>query len=167
MKIRSLIVLVPLCAVIFATELQKEGLDIDAQIDEFRSRKDQLPNTGLARLAFLEYQKADRELNIVYEVALDAISKSGIPDYGVGQWLEQQRSAQRAWIKFRDEDSRVVDYIHWGGSGAGIFNFEWKTKLTQTRTQQLRDWYHIEEVKRDKSWEPAGSSDALYTAPES
>jgi uncharacterized protein YecT (DUF1311 family) len=147
MKIKSLLVLMPLCAAIFATEPQRRNSDIDAELNKLRAIKNELSNAGQARLACLEYQKANRELSMVCQLALERITTSGIPEYGIKEWIKQQKSSQIAWIKFREEDSKVVEYVHWGGSGAGMFRQEWKTQLTQTRIQQLKDRYYISEVE--------------------
>lgn len=57
--------------------------------------------------------------------------------------MTQQRSAQRAWVNFRDEDCDVVEYVWYRGSGAGVATAAWKRRLTEDRTQQLRDMYDL------------------------
>ncbi len=68
----------------------------------------------------------DRELNIVYQKIMKiADSKTKI----------NLRTAQRAWIKFRDADNPN------GGSMGVLFSINTAAKLTEERTLQLAEMY--------------------------
>lgn len=92
-----------------------------------------------------QYEAIDKELNRVYKIALEKIKNSNMSSDLKSKWLEQQKIAQRAWIKFRDEDSKVVEYDWYGGTGMGAAKLGWKIKLTEERIQHLKERYIIDE----------------------
>lgn len=67
----------------------------------------------------------------------------GFPENLKKEWVEQQRIAQRAWLKFRDEDSKVIEYSWYGGSGMGAAKLGWKQMLTEKRINDLKEQYSI------------------------
>ena len=76
----------------------------------------------------------DRELNIVYQKIMKiADSKTKI----------NLRTAQRAWIKFRDAEIKKSYYTNNpnGGSMGVLFSINTAAKLTEERTLQLAEMY--------------------------
>jgi uncharacterized protein YecT (DUF1311 family) len=104
-------------------------------------------------------RKADLELNRVYQAAIARIRDSDLPEKVNSQHLEQQRAAQRARIKFRDEDSKADGYMWYGGSGAGAAETSWKMRLTKSRIRELRDRYGLHENEGEGEPEPASAAD--------
>ena len=90
-----------------------------------------------------DFQNADAELNRVYKLVMKKIEDSSLPSDVIAKWREQQRNAQRAWIKFRDEDSKVVEYIYWRGMGVPQAELSWKSHLTKKRIDDLKLHYEI------------------------
>jgi uncharacterized protein YecT (DUF1311 family) len=94
------------------------------------------------------FERADRELNDVWQQMLAQIEHRDLPAKIKADFVEQQRKAQRAWIEFRNEDARVAQYDWWGGSGAGAAEIGWKQTLTENRILQLRDRYLLDKFKQ-------------------
>lgn len=91
------------------------------------------------------FEKADAELNRVYQLAIETIQKNEtMPPEIKKAWIEQQRRAQRAWIEFRDADATVVEYSWHGGSGMPAAQWGWKQKLTEKRIDDLKEQYQIQ-----------------------
>ncbi len=100
-------------------------------------------NVEMTQCAWDAYERADRELNDVYQDALAKIEQTGadLPS-GAEVWEEKFRAAQRAWIAFRDADCQELVQIEWyGGSGAGHAIASCLTNLTAARTDDLRERY--------------------------
>jgi uncharacterized protein YecT (DUF1311 family) len=87
-----------------------------------------------------DYALADKRLNNVYQAALQKIKESTLPTEAIAKHVAQQRNAQRAWIKFRDEEAKLSEYRVWraaGGRSEHLDSVLWKTRLTIDRTKQL------------------------------
>ncbi len=94
------------------------------------------------------YALVDKELNDVYQAAIQKIKKSTLPAEAITKHIAQQRSAQRAWLKFRDEEAKLSEYKVWRAATGRLEHMDaviWKTRLTRDRAQQLRDNYDIKE----------------------
>ena len=89
------------------------------------------------------FEKADAEMNQAFQRAIERIRQSDHPDDFKKAQEEDQRAAQRAWIQFRDAEESVVLYDWWGGAGAGAAAYTCKQKLTEERTEHLRQRYTI------------------------
>jgi uncharacterized protein YecT (DUF1311 family) len=90
-----------------------------------------------------EFTRADRELNEVYQEALEIVSEHGTEwRTSAEEWEEKLRASQRAWLAFRDADCKVLTRIEWdGGSGTGLAITTCMTELTRTRIKALRERY--------------------------
>lgn len=89
------------------------------------------------------YKRVDKELNRVYKKVFEQIAKSGHSPEVKKAWVEQQKKAQRIWVRFRDADAKVVEYDWIGGSGMGLAKIGWKQGLTQKRIEDLKSRYSI------------------------
>jgi uncharacterized protein YecT (DUF1311 family) len=76
-----------------------------------------------------EYDKADAELNRVYQQALQSLA----PDH-----QERLRTAQRAWITFRDADCDCEAFTYDGGSMQPLSYYSCLTAATRERIARLR-----------------------------
>jgi uncharacterized protein YecT (DUF1311 family) len=89
-----------------------------------------ISNVEMTRCASLEYEYYDKELNVYYK----RVMKRLIPEA-----KEQLRTAQRAWIKFRDENCEFWGYEMYGGTGVYIVQLGCLTEMTRKRTEELKD----------------------------
>ena len=93
--------------------------------------------------AYMDFEKADRELNAVYKEALKSeaeVDKQAAemgPNY-VGA-VKALRKAQRAWIDYRDGHCDGVGYEAVGGSMQPMLISGCKAQLTMNRTKELRE----------------------------
>lgn len=87
------------------------------------------------------YFRADAELNRVYQAVLKAIDESDLSEAHKLAWKEQQRKAQRLWIRFRDEDCAIIDYTWMGGTGLSSAMAGCKQLLTEQRIESLKANY--------------------------
>lgn len=88
---------------------------------------------------------SDHELNKVYQMAITQIDgMDHLPKNVKDELKKLQIEAQRAWIKFRDADSKVHPYLYYGGSYQSAASTDWEEHLTRQRTQDLKDRYQIE-----------------------
>jgi uncharacterized protein YecT (DUF1311 family) len=93
--------------------------------------------------AYLDFEKADKELNAVYKDALKSqaeVDKQAAemgPDY-VGA-VKALKKAQRAWIDYRDGHCDGVGYEAVGGSMQPMLIAGCQAQLTTARTKELRD----------------------------
>ena len=74
----------------------------------------------------------DRHLNRLYRDKLSTLSASG---------QKSLRSAQRAWLKFRDHDCMAHSKMAEGGTLAGILYGECLLKKTVTRSEELESMH--------------------------
>ncbi len=91
----------------------------------------------LNNCAALELKNADDELNVVYK----EIAKRNVDDK---VFLDRLKEAQRAWLKFRDAELEALfpeaDKQSRYGSSYSMCYAQWKAKITEERTQQLKKW---------------------------
>ncbi|MNG13789.1 hypothetical protein D3C84_974900 [compost metagenome] len=78
--------------------------------------------------AFQDYQRADARLNAAYKKQVATLDKAQ---------LGRLRTAQRAWITFRDAQCRYEAGVYEGGSMAPLVHSSCLTKLTEQRTKDL------------------------------
>ena len=98
-----------------------------------------------------EYELMEKELNRVFNSSLDKIkTNSHLSEELKAEWVEQQKVAQSAWKKFRDEDAKVIKYqFHRGeglgiGTGMGGARSSWMKWLTEKRIDELKIRYRVE-----------------------
>ena len=93
--------------------------------------------------AYLDLEKADKELNAVYKQALksaaeaDKMAADMGPDY-VGA-VKAMKKAQRAWIDYRDGHCDGMGYEAVGGSMQPMLIAGCQARLTENRTKELRE----------------------------
>ncbi|MDX7901349.1 lysozyme inhibitor LprI family protein [Aeromonas media] len=84
--------------------------------------------TDMNICAFQDYQRADARLNAAYKKRVATLDKAQ---------LDRLRTAQRAWITFRDAQCRYEAGVYEGGSMAPLVHSSCLTKLTEQRTKDL------------------------------
>lgn len=90
---------------------------------------------------------ADQEMNAAWALArakMKELDKSyadhpGPPEADLRSYFEILLSAQRAWLKYRDEHCRLDGYRARGGSLEPLLVSTCKTALTEARTKELRE----------------------------
>ncbi|MEQ8367703.1 MAG: lysozyme inhibitor LprI family protein [Roseicyclus sp.] len=88
-----------------------------------------LPQQGINLCLAAEYERADADLNAVYQAARA----------GTGETMSSLlRDAQRAWIPFRDAACEAEAEYMRGGSGEPMMRFSCLIRLTKARTDDLR-----------------------------
>lgn len=90
-----------------------------------------------------DFVEADRELNKVYQRAIQSIQNSDLdPPYNAKSWEAAMRSAQRAWLAYRDEDCKNLMPMEWsGGTGTTAAVVGCMTKKTKDRIDDLKERY--------------------------
>lgn len=92
-----------------------------------QTRKDFTGETALYR----EYEKADKELNIVYNKLKKKLSKAD---------QIALTNAQKDWIKFRDSNCKFKSYAEdESGVIANKMNIDCLTQSTISRTEELKE----------------------------
>jgi len=89
------------------------------------------------------YEKADRELNVVWKQVLASVDRA---DYLTPKqraaWKTELRQAQRAWVQFKEHDCNgAMLYEWWGGTGAGGAILACLLHRTVARTESLKGRY--------------------------
>lgn len=84
------------------------------------------------------YQVADDELNEAFRGLVSKLSNNSAS-------LEKLRAAQRAWISFRDAECAFESSAVEGGSAQPMVRYGCFRRLTEVRTERLREHAHCEE----------------------
>ncbi|RBI67261.1 hypothetical protein DQ400_10630 [Vreelandella sulfidaeris] len=92
----------------------------------------------LTECSALAYQSADAELNEAYQVLVNQLSNNVAS-------LEKLRAAQRAWIGFRDAECAFESSAVEGGSAQPMVRNGCLERLTEARTEALREHASCEE----------------------
>lgn len=80
--------------------------------------------------AATNFEKADKELNVVYKKLASKIDKES---------QEKLKTTQKAWVAFRDAEADLIaDFDARGGSMAPMIYSGRRAELTKARTEQLR-----------------------------
>lgn len=92
------------------------------------------------------YMKADAELNRVYQQIVKSVDSQ---DDGSGEggksWKESLKSAQKAWIDFKEKDCGELIYLEWyGGTGAASASYGCLIQKTETRIKELKERYEVQ-----------------------
>ncbi|MFM4702730.1 lysozyme inhibitor LprI family protein [Aeromonas bivalvium] len=90
--------------------------------------RDPVTQSAMNICAFQDYQRADAKLNAAYKKRVATLDKAQ---------LERLRTAQRAWITFRDAQCRYEAGVYEGGSMAPLVHSSCLTLLTEQRTKDL------------------------------
>lgn len=102
-----------------------------------------MSQADMNQCAYQDFEKADKELNIVYKQALksqEEVDKQAAemgPNY-VGA-VKALKKAQRAWIDYRDGHCDGVGYEAVGGSMQGMLISGCQATMTTARTKELRE----------------------------
>lgn len=88
-----------------------------------------------------DFDAADKALNRAYEAALARIRTRDLErPYDRASFEEAMRSAQRAWVAFRDADCKDLTAQEWaGGSGTSAAVLGCMTEKTIMRTKELKE----------------------------
>jgi uncharacterized protein YecT (DUF1311 family) len=78
-----------------------------------------------------EYKKADDELNRVYRQLMSKLDDEGHKG--------ALRSAQQAWIKYRDANCDFESYLNRGGTIEPVVRYNCMSSMTESRTKDLRE----------------------------
>jgi uncharacterized protein YecT (DUF1311 family) len=81
--------------------------------------------------AFAEFKKADADLNKIYAKVMAKLDDEG---------KEKLKTAQRAWIAFRDAQAELDADVSRGGTMAPLLRSSSMTDSTQARIRQLQDY---------------------------
>jgi uncharacterized protein YecT (DUF1311 family) len=104
---------------------------------------DALAQQDMNRCAYLDFEKADKELNRIYaKVVAQAKSMDRDMDTGTDRPLGAEdalRRAQRAWITYRDAHCEAMSAHSRGGSMEPMLISGCKASLTEDRTKELGD----------------------------
>jgi len=96
-------------------------------------------STSIESCVAENYRKADRELNAVYRQTIDKVSASykAAPELRT-ELLLKLKSAQTAWIKFRDANCSVFAFEIEEGKPAYMMAMnQCKTRMTKDRSTEL------------------------------
>ncbi len=98
-----------------------------------------MDQSTMNRCAYQDWQAADVELNQVWK---RATAPARNPDEhtppGEATTSESLRTAQRTWIKFRDQACEAESLLMRGGSAQPLLEFGCKARLTRARTEDLK-----------------------------
>lgn len=104
----------------------------------------QVTQVDMNQCAYIEYKRADEELNRRWKLALaaaktadreiDSQTRKGRKGY-----VESLMAAQRAWLVFRDNHCVLNSYNAIGGSMEPMLYSFCLSNLTKTRTEQLKE----------------------------
>jgi len=90
----------------------------------------------LNQQAYAEYQKAEKEINAVYQRILKEYSSDT-------EFIKNLRATQRLWIQFRDAEAKAMYPDRepgYYGSFHPVCYSNYLTQLTKERTKTLRLW---------------------------
>jgi len=97
----------------------------------------------LNQCAYMDFEKADKELNAVYKEALKSAAEADkeAAEMGPGYVgaVKALKKAQRAWIDYRDGHCDSVGYEAGGGSMQPMVISGCQARLTEHRTKELRE----------------------------
>ncbi len=90
-----------------------------------------------------DYEQADAELNKTYQLILKKIKSNEFEEYLVSKKSIQRSllKSQRAWLKYRDENCDAHYTLFSGGTSRNTGRLVCLSKMTTTRSQQLRELY--------------------------
>lgn len=95
---------------------------------------------GLSDDTIARFEKADAELEKLFQAILIEIKNEHKNDPMLEEWIEQISRSQKLWMKFRDEDQQTAGFF-WRGGGTGRAQTDWSTRLTLQRIEDLKKRY--------------------------
>lgn len=130
---------VALAALIVASGMTAAFAQEDTPVDCANA----MTQADMNQCAYLDFEKADKELNRVYKQALAAQVEADkeaaeMNEAYVGA-VKALKKAQRAWIDYRDGHCDGVGYEAVGGSMQPMLIEGCRTQLTQARTKELKE----------------------------
>ena len=101
--------------------------------------KNMLSQAEMTACAHIDYQKADKELNLVWPRVKEALKNwDQNLDHPLNISSQRLLDAQRAWILFRDAHCDVQALQWAGGTGQAMIGSMCRAELTRERTTQLK-----------------------------
>ncbi|MDX2309510.1 MAG: lysozyme inhibitor LprI family protein [Hyphomicrobium sp.] len=143
MRLRPLVATLAICSCLHATVLVPPSRAEDPAPDCANALSTADMNTCAAR----DLEKADTELNRVYQEALKSIPDLATddPNFNAATWEKALRASQRAWVTFRDaECNEHVSMFSTGGSIGTVEALSCAQEKTEERTKELKERYEIE-----------------------
>jgi len=78
-----------------------------------------------------KYKEADDELNKVYRDLMSKLDSEG--------HKTSLKTAQQAWLKYRDSHCEFVGYLNQGGTFYSVVLTDCRTSLTSSRTKEMKE----------------------------
>ena len=100
----------------------------------------QIAGNALSDDSIAQFEKADAELEQVFQSLLKELKNTHQDDPMLKEWINQLILSQEIWKKFRDEDEQTAGYF-WRGGGSGRAQTEWATRLSLQRIESLKKKY--------------------------
>lgn len=93
-----------------------------------------------------EYNKVDAELNRVYQQIVAGIdTHDDVEADRLKAWKEALKSAQRAWVAYKEKDcGELIGYEWYGGTGATSASLGCMIQKTETRIKELKERYEVQ-----------------------
>jgi uncharacterized protein YecT (DUF1311 family) len=90
--------------------------------------------------AYQEWEIADARLNDVYTAAMETVRQSDVlyPPEGDSE-EDRLRTAQRAWVAFRDANCDAAGFAMRGGSAEPLLTYGCLRSMTEARISELQD----------------------------
>ena len=85
-----------------------------------------------------QYDRIDESLNRTYRQTLEVLDRGEICISACADAKQHLRAAQRAWIRFRDEDCKATYAIAVDGTGRNAARMDCLIEHTRTRIRQLQ-----------------------------
>ena len=85
----------------------------------------------LNQQAAADFQKADKELNVVYKQLMKKLE---------GKVKQRLIDSQIIWVKFRDTEADARGLIFEGGSAQPLLYEGARARLTEKRVVELKEW---------------------------
>ncbi len=84
-------------------------------------------------------QRADQDLSNAFALAIESMRQADLAQVEHLRGYEDAlRTAQKAWMTFRDAECRLATFESRGGSGAGHIGVACTVEMTETRTNFLK-----------------------------
>lgn len=90
-----------------------------------------------------ELDEVDKELNAVYKKALAAQAEEdklrADNNMSDAEAVKSLKTAERAWITYRDANCDAINAANLGGTGYAAFIVDCQTEMTRNRIKELKD----------------------------
>ena len=116
-----------------------------AQVEPPIDCNTQVTKLEMAQCELIDFQRSDAALNRQWRLALavaqqfDRDNAAGIRRAGIRGAENNLRTAQRAWITYRDAQCEAEARDHWAGATRHLIQNNCLRGLTEARTRQLLD----------------------------